>query len=148
MDRIKQFFHDKLVPRQVPVDGTHEIHLAAAALLMEIARADSQIDAQEEAAVIMSLRRAFDLNDDALEETAKLAITATDEAEDFYQFTSLVNEHYRAGEKQALVEDLWRVAWADGAVDKYEAHFIRRISGLIHVPHSQFIQAKQRARPQ
>lgn len=87
----------------------------------------------------MSLRRAFDLNDDALEETAKLAITATDEAEDFYQFTSLVNEHYRAGEKQALVEDLWRVAWADGAVDKYEAHFIRRISGLIHVPHSQFI---------
>ncbi|MBS04601.1 MAG: hypothetical protein CMQ24_18105 [Gammaproteobacteria bacterium] len=148
MDRIKQFFDDKLVPRQVPVDGTHEIHLAAAALLMEIARADSQIDAQEEAAVIMSLRRAFDLNDDALEETAKLAITATDEAEDFYQFTSLVNEHYRAGEKQALVEDLWRVAWADGAVDKYEAHFIRRISGLIHVPHSQFIQAKQRARPQ
>tara|TARA_A100001037_G_C15111479_1_gene619223 strand:- start:425 stop:844 length:420 start_codon:yes stop_codon:yes gene_type:complete len=139
MDRIKQFFDDKLVPRQVPVDGTHEIHLAAAALLMEIARADSQIDAQEEAAVIMSLRRAFDLNDDALEETAKLAITATDEAEDFYQFTSLVNEHYRAGEKQALVEDLWRVAWADGAVDKYEAHFIRRISGLIHVPHSQFI---------
>ena len=101
-----------------------------------------------EAAVIMSLRRAFDLNDDALEETAKLAITATDEAEDFYQFTSLVNEHYRAREKQALVEDLWRVAWADGAVDKYEAHFIRRISGLIHVPHSQFIQAKQRARPQ
>ena len=148
MDRIKQFFDDKLVPRQVPVDGTHEIHLAAAALLMEIARADSQIDAQEEAAVIMSLRRAFDLNDDALEETAKLAITATDEAEDFYQFTSLVNEHYRAGEKQALVEDLWRVAWADGAVDKYEAHFIRRISGLIHVPHSQFIQAKQRTRPQ
>ena len=148
MDRIKQFFDDKLVPRQVPVDGPHEIHLAAAALLMEIARADSQIDAQEEAAVIMSLRRAFDLNDDALEETAKLAITATDEAEDFYQLTSLVNEHYRAGEKQALVEDLWRVAWADGAVDKYEAHFIRRISGLIHVPHSQFIQAKQRARPQ
>tara|TARA_B100000676_G_scaffold156368_1_gene154104 strand:- start:629 stop:760 length:132 start_codon:yes stop_codon:yes gene_type:complete len=41
MDRIKQFFDDKLVPRQVPVDGTHEIHLAAAALLMEIAHADS-----------------------------------------------------------------------------------------------------------
>lgn len=148
MDRFKQFFDDKLVPRQVPVDGTREIHLAAAALLMEVARADAQIDEKEEAAVIESLRRAFDLSDDALEETANLAIAATDGAEGFYQFTTLVNEHYRAGEKVALVEDLWRVAWADGAVDKFEEHFIRRIAGLIHVPDSQFIQAKQRARPQ
>ena len=148
MDKFKQFFDDKLVPRKVPVDGTEEIHLAAAALLMEIARADSNIDEREEAAVIASLRRAFDLADDALEETARLAVTATEEAEDFYQFTRLVNEHYRAGEKQALVEDLWRVAWADGAVDKYEEHFIRRIAGLIQVPLSQCIEARQRARPQ
>lgn len=147
IDKFKQYFDDNLVPTQVPVEGTHEIHLAAAALLMEIARADSTIDDRERQAVVSSLRRAFDLSEAELEATASLAITTTDEAEDLYQFTRLVNDNYRAGEKQALVEDLWRVAWADGAVDKFEEHFIRRIAGLIHVPHSAFIQAKQRARP-
>ncbi len=147
MDKFKQFFDDKLVPRQVPVEGTDEIHLAAAALLMEIARADAGIDDREQEAVVASLRRAFDLSEEALQETAELAVTATDEAEDLYKFTRLVNVHYRAGEKQALVEDLWRVAWADGAEDNYEEHYIRKIAGLIHVSQSEFVQAKQRARP-
>ena len=35
-------------------------------------------------------------------------------------------------------------AFADGEVDKYEEHLIRRISDLLHVPHRQFIAAKLR----
>jgi uncharacterized tellurite resistance protein B-like protein len=42
---------------------------------------------------------------------------------------------------------MWKVAYADGSVDKYEAHIIRRISDLIHLPNSQFVRAKQEARP-
>lgn len=146
INRFKQFFEDHLMPAQVPAQDTHEIHLAAAALLVEIARADSTIDEHEQRAIIDSLHRAFDLPGAELADTAAIAVEATDEAEDFFQFTRLVNDHYRASEKQALIEDLWRVAWADGAVDKFEEHYIRRIAGLIHVPHSTFIQAKRRAR--
>ena len=44
-----------------------------------------------------------------------------------------------------LVEQLWRVASADTVVHKYEEHIIRRICGLLHVSHREFIAAKLRA---
>ena len=45
-----------------------------------------------------------------------------------------------------MVELLWRVAYADGNLDKYEEHLVRRIADLIHVPHSVFIRMKHKAR--
>ena len=98
INRFKQFFEDHLMPAQVPAQDTHEIHLAAAALLVEIARADSTIDEHEQRAIIDSLHRAFDLPEAELADTAAIAVEATDEAEDFFQFTRLVNDHYRASE--------------------------------------------------
>ena len=44
-----------------------------------------------------------------------------------------------------MVELLWRVAYADGDLDKYEEHLVRRIADLIHVPHSVFIRMKHKA---
>ena len=41
---------------------------------------------------------------------------------------------------------MWRVAFADGNVDKYEEHLIRRVHELLHLDHSDFIAAKQAAR--
>ena len=40
---------------------------------------------------------------------------------------------------------MWSVAFADGAVDKYEEHLIRKIAGLIYVPHQEFIRTRLQA---
>ena len=37
---------------------------------------------------------------------------------------------------------LWRVAYADGKLDKYEENIIRRIADLIHIRHSEYIKCK------
>ena len=37
---------------------------------------------------------------------------------------------------------MWRIAYADGNVDKYEEHIIRKVSNLIYVSHSDFINSK------
>jgi uncharacterized tellurite resistance protein B-like protein len=34
------------------------------------------------------------------------------------------------------------VAYADGDLDKYEEHLIRRVAELIYVPHEEYIRAK------
>jgi uncharacterized tellurite resistance protein B-like protein len=38
------------------------------------------------------------------------------------------------------------VAFADARKDALEEHMVRKIAGLLHVPHPDFIEAKQRAR--
>ena len=57
-------------------------------------------------------------------------------------FTQLVNEHYNYEDKEKLIENLWSVAYADGRLDRYEEQFIRKVAGLIHVAHGDFIKAK------
>ena len=51
-----------------------------------------------------------------------------------------------AAQKKRIVELLWLVAFADGRKDAHEEHLVRRIAGLLHVPHPDFIDAKRRAR--
>ena len=45
-----------------------------------------------------------------------------------------------------LLSRLWKLAFADGSLDKYEDHLIRKISDLIHISHSDFIRIKLECR--
>ena len=58
----------------------------------------------------------------------------------------LINRHFSQEEKNHIVELLWEVAYADGELDKYEEHLVRKLADLIYVPHRSFIRAKHRAK--
>ena len=49
-------------------------------------------------------------------------------------------------EKVGLIENMWRIAFSDEQLDKYEEHLIRKISDLIYVSHSDFIKTKLNVR--
>ena len=53
-----------------------------------------------------------------------------------------INKSCNYEEKTRLIKSLWKVAFADGKLDKYEEHLIRKISDLIHFSHSDFINQK------
>ena len=42
---------------------------------------------------------------------------------------------------------MWRVAYADGRLDKYEESLIRQVAELTYVSHSDYIRLKLAARP-
>lgn len=144
LDHIRKFFDEKLLPTAGTDPGTREgeIQLATAALLIELARSDFDEDPMERALIVAMLRDTFDLGDAVIDELMALAGAATEDAHDVYQFTQLVNEHYEYADKIRLVENLWEVAYADGRLDRYEEQFIRKVSGLLHVPNSDFVKAK------
>lgn len=52
----------------------------------------------------------------------------------------------RSAMSMALVEHLWRVAFADSELDPYEDHFVRKIAHLLYVPNTDAMLARQRAR--
>ena len=65
---------------------------------------------------------------------------------DYYQFTTLINSNYTLEQKVSLVDRLWRIAYANETLHKYEEHLVRKIADLLYVPHSAFIAAKLSAR--
>ena len=120
----------------------HSVEVAAAALLIEVGRADYESDADEQKAIIEAIRLGSGLEDGELESLVASAQESAERSTSLYEFTTLINAQYSMDEKFVLIKALWRVAAADGDIHRYEDHLIRRIADLLYVPHSDFIRAK------
>lgn len=145
---IKQFFDHHIAPRPATqaTDSEQRLRIATSAILIEMTRADFEVKPEELASVAEAIETTFAISPAETQELLRLADQAAQHATDFYQFTSLINRSFSAEEKTRIIELMWQVAYADGRADKYEDHLARKIAGLLHVPHKDFIAAKQRAR--
>lgn len=114
---------------------------AVTALLLEVMIADDEIHPDEERKAKEAIRSVSEIGDDIdqLFDEVKLEIR---DATDAYQFTKVINASASVEQKMELLKCLWRVAFADGDLDAYEDHRIRKISELLFMPHSEFIQTK------
>lgn len=139
--RLQAFFSERLAPG-ADSDPRHGRNLAAAALLIEVARADVAVDEDEAQLIEGLLIDTLDLGADEVGEIVQLAREEVEEGTSLHQFTHLVNAHFAIEDKVRLMEQLWRVAWSDGRLDRYEEHLLRRISELIHLRHAEYIRAR------
>jgi uncharacterized tellurite resistance protein B-like protein len=145
---IKKFFEDKLflTDEVSKADSAHRIELASAALILELMKIDGHFDERETHAMANVLANTFSLDQLMLEEIVKLAEEESHRSTSLYDFTSLVNAGYTYEQRVRLIENLWRVAYADNKVDRYEEALIRRIADLVYVNHSDFIKTKLNVR--
>jgi uncharacterized tellurite resistance protein B-like protein len=139
---------DEIVPQEPPRQHALPLRLAAAVLLMEVMRASDGISAQEKAAAAHALAEQLAVGEP---EASLLLAQAEDEsraAYDYFRFTNPVDELLPHDRKVALVEAMWKVAYADGELDGAENAVISKVSDLLHVSHGEYIAAKMRARQQ
>jgi uncharacterized tellurite resistance protein B-like protein len=122
------------------------LRLAAAALLVETARADFSQNANELAKLRQLVASALKLGEDEVQALVAAAQESVETATSLYDFTKVINEHCNPEQKLQLVGAMWAVAYADGDADKYEEHLIRNVADLLYVPHSNYIQCKLAAR--
>ncbi len=149
MFRALQDFFDELIavpPEQTPQGRERALHLAAAVLLVEVMRADANVRPAEREAVMAALRGRFALPRDQLSALMNLAEARSKNANDYFHFTSRINDSCGQPEKIALVQAMWNVAYADGVLDANENHVISKVAELLHVTHGEYIAAKMRAK--
>jgi uncharacterized tellurite resistance protein B-like protein len=144
LERVRKFLESQLRPEEAG-DPENELRLATAALLVEISRADTHVDAEERRLIRSALRRLFDLSEQASDELLRQAEREVEQAASLYQFTRTVDAEFSPARKKEIVELLWRVGLADGELDKYEEHLVRRIADLLHVSHADFTHARHKA---
>ena len=116
-----------------------------ALLLVEIARADSEIGESE----VDTISQALKLSSASISESEveEIVTTARQDAESSISFRDHVreiNKGFNRAQKLMLIEQMWRVAYADGDLDKYEEYTIRKLADLLFVDHQDFIKAKLR----
>ena len=121
---------------------TSDLHLATAALLVEVAVSDSSFDDGERIRLKTLLHSQCQISMVDIDTLISDAETATNAASSLFEFTHIINKHCGYPQKLSLVNNLWKVAYTDGKLDKYEEHIIRKIADLIHVSHRDFILEK------
>ena len=148
LDSLRRLFQERVLDAAPAETGDpgRRLRLAAAALVVEVMRADPEVRDEERTVARTALQGTFGLSRAETEELLRLAEEEADAATSLYEFTRLVDEGLSGEEKKRIVELLWLVAFADAEKHPLEEHLIRRIAGLLKVPHPDFIDAKIRAR--
>jgi len=123
-------------------DQISSLDKACSALLIEVAYADKVFDESEIISLKESLKETYKLDDEIIDELILDAKKTVDESTSLYEYTRVVNDEFTYSDKLELLSRIWKLAFADGNLDKYEDHIIRKISDLIHVSHSDFIKIK------
>lgn len=122
----------------------HELRLATAVLLVEVARADFDEDALEIEAVADLLESHLAISRPEVEQLVAEAQRQADHSASLQAFTRQLHEELGTSEKLRIIEMLWRVALADATLDKHEDHVIRKVAGLLYVSHSDLIRVRNR----
>jgi uncharacterized tellurite resistance protein B-like protein len=142
LDEIKAWLEGG---EKAPARGeTDEVQLAAAALLVEAAHIDDQVDPRERAVIDRVLERRFKLSPTAARQLVAAAEQASERSTQLFRFTRVINERFSIEQRIELMETLWEVVSADGAIDALEDTLLRRVGGLIYVPDRERGAARQR----
>ena len=144
IDKIKSFFSKNVLKPEAETSSPDQ--LATAALLIEVMVIDGDLDDQEMQAIAGTLSNILDLTEEQIDQLIELSKEEVADATSLYQFTKEINEHFDIEKKLSLMTAMWRVAFADGHLDKHEENIIRRVADLLHIRHSEYIRCKANAR--
>lgn len=121
-----------------------KVGVATCALFLEMAHIDGEFDESERTHILHILKEQFGFSE---EQVAPIMRAAEEELEgsiDLWRFTSLINENYTVEEKIQVIEEVWRIAYADGHLDKHEDYLVHKMADLLRLDHKQLIDAKLR----
>ena len=130
-----------------PEHGQHghdQLQLAAAALLVEAACLDGHYDEDERRVIDGLLRDRFGLDEAEARTLHDQAQLEQSEASQLFGFTRTIKAHYSHEERLEIMEMLWEVAYADGALHDYETSLLRRLGGLLYVSDRERGEARKR----
>lgn len=149
LNNLKALFEslNPATPEASAASAQRQVRLATAVLLVEMMRADPELDAAEHDAVVAALHSQFDLRTDEIDTLVALATQTAQSANDYFTFTSRINEAFSMEQKIEVIEHMWRVAYADGVLGAHENHLMRRVANLLYIPHGAYVHAKMRAQP-
>jgi uncharacterized tellurite resistance protein B-like protein len=159
IESIRQFFSEHMAPVAESSNGAADaqldaederqrLHVAACALLLEIAYADDEFSDSERDHISAVLQRHFGLDEETAVPLMELAEAERSAAIDLYQFTSLIRDNYDLGQKTLLAEIMWGLVLTDGEVGRHEGYMLRKIANLLDLEPGYLSSARKRAQSQ
>lgn len=133
-------------PKPVTGQERRHLHVAVASLLHETSRVDLREAGEERAAAAAALTDLFGLSPGAAEAVLAEGREKARHLTSYFGPVSVVKRDMGQPERIRLIEHLWRIAYADGPLDPYEDHYVRKIGHLLYVTNTEIVMARNRVR--
>jgi uncharacterized tellurite resistance protein B-like protein len=121
-----------------------KLHIATCAILLEMARIDSEFSDSERQDIITVFKNKYHLSDEKIITLFDASEEELERSIDLWQFTNKINKICSREEKLRIVETIWVVAYADGKLDSHEDYLIHKLSELLNISHKDLIEAKMK----
>ena len=141
LGRIKDLLSPEKAEEEVRPE---QVQVATCAILLEAAHADDEFSDDERTHIIDVLRRQFNMSTSDAHDLIEEAMAEREHATDMWRFTHLINEGFPKAEKLRIVEEVWRVVYADGVLDGHEDYLMHKLRRLLNLAHSELIGAKMK----
>ncbi|MDP5209234.1 TerB family tellurite resistance protein [Microbulbifer sp. 2205BS26-8] len=146
LQQIRKLFKQIGSSADVETHSTVDMRMISAALLVEVATVDQELEQRERDTLTQLLRQHYALDADSANVIIDEAIAKRDQSTSLFEFTQAVNDQFSERDKYLLVLQMWQVAFSDNVIEAFEEYLIRRVSELIYLPHGLFTKARAEAR--
>ena len=130
------------VPEDDQAGREQALRMAVAVLLMEVARSEDGISEEERQTIHRIIEAQHAISPGQAREIIEVAERDAEQATSLHPFTRLIVDECSLEERTEVVRMLWEVSFADGHAGSHEQHLVRKVAGLLHVPHRDFIRMK------
>jgi uncharacterized tellurite resistance protein B-like protein len=131
-----------------PAHERRQLQLAVAVLVHEARRADyAEAEGDHESATAeRALAEILALGPHESAALLEEGRARAQQLTSFYAPLTVIKREFSLEERIRLVEHLWRISFADGRLNLYEDHYVRKIAHLLYVPNTQNMLARNRAK--
>lgn len=119
-----------------------KLQVAACALFVELAKADGKFTDEEKDFIINQMKNCFNIDDAYANELMELAEKRVKDSVSIYEFTGEINQNFTQEQKEKLIENLWRLVFADEKMHVYEDHLMKKVSLTLNIEHKKLIEKK------
>lgn len=119
-----------------------DLQIATSVIFLEIANADNNISDVEMESILKILRKQFNLSQNEVEELIKISEDRIKDSIDVWQFTNVINKKSLKEDKLKIMENIWKIIYADKRLDKYEDHLAHKFANLLRLSHKDLINTK------
>jgi uncharacterized tellurite resistance protein B-like protein len=144
LDGLRQFIADVVspdVPHGRALDD-NDYRLAATALLIHVVSLDGQPSTAEQRKLHSLIESRFGLDPGTADKLIASATRVEGDAVDLYHFTSVIMRQVDEAGRLKIVEMMWEIAYADGAVTEFEDNVVWRAADLLGVSSRDRVELK------
>jgi uncharacterized tellurite resistance protein B-like protein len=141
LDGLRQFIADVVAPHHTPAFDETGYRLAATALLIHVISLDGEPSEREKRKLHSLIEIHFGLDPGSAD---KLIASATLVEGELYHFTSVIMREVNEAGRLKIVDMMWELVYADGAVTEFEDNVVWRAADLLAVSSRDRIELKHR----